>query len=150
MSTDHDNGEVVKLPTGIDTFDVIAKGGLPRNRTTLVSGTAGSGKTVFAVQFLAAGIRQGEAGVLVTFEESSADIRKNMRGFGWDLAQWESDGKLYIVDASPDPTIETIESGSFDLGALGLGHASKIRKYMELAKKGIVRSQRATQAVLRR
>jgi len=118
VTTDRDDRQVVKLPTGIETFDVIAKGGLPKNRTTLVSGTAGSGKTVFAVQFLAAGIRAGEAGVLVTFEESSADIRQNMHGFGWDLAQWEQDGKLYIVDASPDPSVETIESGSFDLGAL--------------------------------
>lgn len=38
-----------KLATGIASFDVIAKGGLPKNRTTLLSGTAGSGKTVFAM-----------------------------------------------------------------------------------------------------
>src|SRR5207249_6943862 len=83
-------GSIQKLPTGITSFDVIAKGGLPRNRTTLLSGTAGSGKTVFAMQFLAAGIRDtDEHGVFVTFEESAADIRKNMRSFGWDLEQWE-------------------------------------------------------------
>ena len=109
---------VQKLPTGISTFDVIAKGGLPANRTTLVSGTAGSGKTVFAMQFLAAGIRLGEPGVFVTFEESAADIRQNMRSFGWNLEQWERDGQLAFVDASPDPDIESVESGSFDLGAL--------------------------------
>jgi circadian clock protein KaiC len=45
---------VEKIATGISSFDTIAKGGLPRNRTTLISGTAGSGKTIFAVQFLAA------------------------------------------------------------------------------------------------
>ena len=44
--TDQVNPAVEKLPTGITTFDIIAKGGLPKNRTTLVSGTAGSGKTV--------------------------------------------------------------------------------------------------------
>ena len=60
---------VRKLPTGIASFDVIAKGGLPVNRTTLLSGTAGSGKTVFAVQFLAAGIEQAdEHAVFVTFD----------------------------------------------------------------------------------
>src|SRR5712691_2613648 len=95
---------VEKLPTGITSFDVIAKGGLPRNRTTLVSGTAGSGKTVFAMQFLAAGITDAsEPGVFVTFEESAADIRKNMRSFGWELAEWERRGRLAFVDASPDP-----------------------------------------------
>jgi circadian clock protein KaiC len=109
---------VEKLRTGISSLDIIAKGGLPKNRTTLISGTAGSGKTVFAVHFLAAGIELGEPGVFVTFEESAADVRKNMQSFGWDLAQWEEEGKLAFVDASPDPQIDTVESGEFDLGAL--------------------------------
>ena len=94
---------VRKISTGIATFDVIAKGGLPEHRTTLVSGTAGSGKTVFATQFLAAGIGEGTNGVFVTFEESADDIRTNMRSFGWDLSRWEREGKLAFVDASPDP-----------------------------------------------
>jgi circadian clock protein KaiC len=109
---------VEKLRTGISSLDIIAKGGLPKNRTTLISGTAGSGKTVFAVQFLAAGITKGENGVFVTFEESADDIRANMRSFGWDLAQWEKEGKLTFVDASPDPNVEIVEAGGFDLGAL--------------------------------
>jgi circadian clock protein KaiC len=115
----HPHREAVqKLATGIASFDMIAEGGLPRTRTTLVSGTAGSGKTVFAVHFLAAGIAAGENGVFVTFEEPPRDIRQNMRGFGWDLEQWEHDGTLALVDASPDPEVEVIEAGSFDLGAL--------------------------------
>jgi len=82
---------VEKIATGISSFDIIAKGGLPRNRTTLISGTAGSGKTIFAVQFLAAGIEAGVPGVFVTFEESATDIRKNMLSFGWDLERWEAE-----------------------------------------------------------
>ena len=67
---------VPKLPTEIDGFDLIANGGLPRERVTLISGTSGSAKTVFAAQFLAAGIsRAGDNGVFVTFEESPEDIR---------------------------------------------------------------------------
>jgi len=117
--TQHLHREAVqKLATGIASFDMIAEGGLPRNRTTLVSGTAGSGKTVFAVHFLAAGIAAGENGVLVTFEEPPRDIRQNMRGFGWELEQWEQDGALALVDASPDPEVEVVEAGPFDLGAL--------------------------------
>src|SRR5690348_3445222 len=89
---------VQKLPTGIASFDLIARGGLPERRTTLISGTAGSGKTVFAVQFLVAGIETaGESGVFVTFEESAADIRANMRSFGWDLERWEREGKFTFV-----------------------------------------------------
>src|SRR5690348_13260227 len=110
---------IQKLATGIGSFDVIAKGGLPKNRTTLLSGTAGSGKTVFAMQFLAAGIRDNrEPGVFVTFEENVEDIRANMLEFGWDLAEWERDGLLAFVDASPDADVEVIESGPFDLSAL--------------------------------
>jgi circadian clock protein KaiC len=115
----HPHREAVqKLATGIASFDMIAEGGLPRNRTTLVSGTAGSGKTVFAVHFLAAGIAAGENGVFVTFEEPPRDVRQNMRGFGWDLEAWEQAGTLALVDASPDPEVEVIEAGGFDLGAL--------------------------------
>src|SRR5947207_4875363 len=81
---------VEKLTTGISSFDVIAKGGLPKNRTTLVSGTAGSGKTVLAMQFLSAGITgSNESGVFVTFEESAEELRQHMRDFGWDLAPWD-------------------------------------------------------------
>jgi circadian clock protein KaiC len=95
---------IAKLPTGISTFDVIAKGGLPVNRTTLLSGTAGSGKTVFAMQFLAAGIARGEPGVFVTFEESASDIRMNMRSFGWDLgAARSSSARCSPAFRTPSP-----------------------------------------------
>ncbi|MEM5786476.1 MAG: circadian clock protein KaiC [Syntrophobacteraceae bacterium] len=108
-----------KVPTGIPGFDHIALGGLPENRTTLISGTAGSAKTVIAVQFLAAGITlRNETGVFVTFEESPRDIRRNMLGFGWDIEKWEAEGKWAFVDASIDPEQETVIAGSFDLGAL--------------------------------
>lgn len=146
---------VHKLATGITSFDVIAKGGLPRSRTTLLSGTAGSGKTVFAMQFLAAGILEsGENGVFVTFEESASDIRQNMRSFGWDLEQWEREGRLAFVDASPDPQIEIIESGEFDLGALLARIQNAVRKVnasrVSVDSLGAVFSQFSDQSVVRR
>jgi circadian clock protein KaiC len=144
---------VEKIATGISSFDTIAKGGLPRNRTTLISGTAGSGKTIFAVQFLAAGILGGIPGVFVTFEESATDIRKNMLSFGWDLERWESEGKLAFVDASPDPSIDTIEAGGFDLGALlaRVQHAVRRVKAERVAvdSLGAVFSQFSDQATVR-
>jgi circadian clock protein KaiC len=109
---------IEKLTTGISGFDEIAYGGLPKGRTTLVSGTSGSAKTVFACQLLAEGIRQSnEAGVFVTFEESADNIRSNMSGFGWDIAEWERAGKWRFVDASSRPDEEYVFSG-YDLGAL--------------------------------
>lgn len=145
---------VRKVSTGISTFDVIAKGGLPEHRTTLVSGTAGSGKTVFATQFLAAGIGEGANGVFVTFEESADDIRTNMRSFGWDLPKWEREGKLAFVDASPDPNTEIVESGPFELGALlaRVEHAVKKvnAKRVSVDSLGAVFSQFSDQSVVRR
>ena len=151
QSTKH--APVEKIATGISSFDIIAKGGLPRNRTTLISGTAGSGKTIFAVQFLAAGIEAGEPAVFVTFEESATDIRKNMLSFGWDLQKWENDGLLAFVDASPDPHIDSVESGSFDLGALlaRVQHAVKKVKAERVAvdSLGAVFSQFSDQSIVR-
>jgi circadian clock protein KaiC len=147
-------GPVEKLPTGIPTFDMIAEGGLPRNRTTLLAGTAGSGKTVFAVQFLAAGIAAGEPGVFVTFEESPADVRQNMRSFGWDMRQWEQDGVFAFVDASPDPEIEMIEAGSFDLGALLARVENAVRRVgarrVSVDSLGAMFSQFSDQSLVRR
>ena len=144
---------VEKLRTGISSLDIIAKGGLPKNRTTLISGTAGSGKTVFAVHFLAAGIELGEPGVFVTFEESAADVRKNMQSFGWDLAEWEEQGKLTFVDASPDPQIDTVESGEFDLGALVARIQNAVNKVkatrVSVDSLGAVFSQFSDQAMVR-
>jgi circadian clock protein KaiC len=107
-----------KLPTGISGLDLISKGGLPRGRTTLVCGTAGSAKTVFAAHFLAAGVARGEPGVFVTFEEPPEQIRRNMRGFGWDIAQWEAEGKWLFVDASPAFAEEARVAGEFEFGGL--------------------------------
>lgn len=146
---------VEKVPTGLTSFDIIAKGGLPRNRTTLISGTAGSGKTVFAMQFLASGIRDfGEGGVFITFEETARDIRKNMRGFGWDLEEWERNGLLAFVDASPDPHVETVVSGPFDLSALLARVESAVRRVkatrVSVDSVGAVFSQFVDQSIVRR
>jgi len=109
---------VEKIETGIPGFDVVAEGGLPRNRATLVAGTAGSAKTVFAVHFLVAGIERGEPGVFVTFEDTVADIRRNVASMGWNVPEWEERGMWAFVDASPDAEQPTTVVGEFDLGAL--------------------------------
>ncbi|MER9963650.1 circadian clock protein KaiC [Mesorhizobium sp. M0045] len=93
-------------------------GGLPRGRTTIVGGTPGSGKTVFATQFLAHGITVlDEPGVFVTFEESPVEIEVNMASFGWDIRRWREMNKLVFVDASPRDHDQMI-IGNFDLSGL--------------------------------
>lgn len=108
-----------KLETGIPGFDLISIGGLPEGRTTLISGTAGSAKTIFACQFLAEGIiHAGENGVFITFEEPPGDIRKNMNAMGWNIDKWEKEGKWAFVDSSPEPGDTIYETGPYDFGAL--------------------------------
>lgn len=109
---------VQKIRTMIEGFDDISHGGLPSGRATLFSGTSGTGKTLFSIQFLYNGIMLfDEPGVFVTFEESPADIIKNAHSFGWDLKKLIDEGKLFILDASPDPEGQEV-IGNFDLSAL--------------------------------
>lgn len=120
MKDKNKQGQIEKIRTGISGFDMIGEGGLPKGRATLVAGTSGSGKTVFAAQFLAEGItKMNEAGVFVTFEETPKDIRRNMISMGWDVEKWEKEDKWAFVDASPELGEETtITAGEYDLAAL--------------------------------
>src|SRR6185437_13891480 len=118
---------IERLATGISGFDQVALGGLPRGRTTLVTGSTGSGKTLFAVEFLARGIlRSGEPGLFVTFEETPDDLRRNWASLGFPIRQWESSGKWAFVDASADFE-EAPVIGAYDFGALAarIGHAAR-------------------------
>jgi circadian clock protein KaiC len=113
---------ITKVVTGIQGFDEITDGGLPRGRTSLVMGGPGSGKTVFALQTLVNGAhRKKEASIFVAFEESARQIVANAATFGWDLPKLEKK-KLFFLDAQLSP--ETVKSGEFDLiGMLNLLHA---------------------------
>ena len=112
-------GELDRLTAGIPGLDLLTQGGLPRDRLTLVAGTAGSGKTVFAAQFIASGIEANEPGVFVTFEERADGIRRNMQSLGWPVSAWEGTGKWAFVDASPRHDVDTVFTGDdYDLSPL--------------------------------
>jgi circadian clock protein KaiC len=108
-----------KTPTGISGFDAIAHGGLPKGRSTVIAGTPGSGKTLFAMQFLTSGIRDfNEPGVCVTFEERPEDLMRNVGSFGWSIDRYVADKRLAFVDCSPDTDDARDEIGAYDLSAL--------------------------------
>lgn len=114
-----ENDVITRLPTGINGFDQVTLGGLPAGRAALVTGTTGSGKTIFAVEFLARGIMQrGEPGVFVTFEETPDDMRRNFASLGFPIEQWEDEGKWAFVDAAESIAMEAPVVGSYDFGAL--------------------------------
>jgi KaiC/GvpD/RAD55 family RecA-like ATPase len=98
-------------------------GGLPARRATVVAGQAGSAKTVFAAQFLAEGIRAGQAGVFVTLEEPAADLRVNLGTLGFDVAGWEEQERWRFVDASPVVRSGGVTAYSLETLAAQVGHA---------------------------
>jgi circadian clock protein KaiC len=105
-----------KALTGIAGFDDITGGGLPRGRTSLVMGGPGSGKTIFALQFLAHGAQHGkEPGIFVAFEEHAERVVVNAGGFGWNLPELQR-SRLFFLDAHPHPDL--IQSGDFDLSGM--------------------------------
>lgn len=115
----HTHSPVPKIETGIPGFDLVTNGGLPKGRATLVSGTSGSAKTIMAIQFLVNGIRDfDEWGVFVTFEETPEDIARNVVSFGWDLVAFQKEGKLTLVDVSPEPGGVVVEAGDYDFSGL--------------------------------
>jgi len=122
-----------KLATGLRGFDAISRGGLPRNRTSLVIGGPGTGKTVFALQTLVGAARERrERGIFVAFEEGTGGIFANAAPFGWGLPALAK-GTLFFLDARLSPTI--VQSGDFELsGMLAILEAKK----QELAAEWIV------------
>ncbi|HSI11935.1 MAG TPA: circadian clock protein KaiC [Chthoniobacter sp.] len=106
-------------------FDEVTNGGLPAGRPTLVCGSAGCGKSLFAVEFLVRGITEfGEPGVLMTFEETADDIRKNVASLGFDVEKLVAQKKLYI-DYVKVERGEIDENGEYDLEGIfvRLAHA---------------------------
>lgn len=118
--------QLEKAQTGIEGFDEITFGGLPRARTTLVLGAPGSGKTVFALQTLVNGAKDWrEPGIFVAFEENSGQIITNAASFGWDLEALTKD-RLFFLDARM--SADTVRSGPFDLTGLLASLAAKAQE----------------------
>jgi len=107
-----------KTPTGIDGLDEITEGGFPKGRPTLICGSAGCGKTLFAMQFLIQGILEyGENGVFMSFEESPKDLAQNVASLGFDLEKLQAQKKLKIDHVKVERS-EIDETGEYDLEAL--------------------------------
>jgi circadian clock protein KaiC len=110
--------QLQKARTGIAGFDEITKGGVPQGRPTIVCGGPGCGKTMFAVEFLVRGATEfGEPGVLMTFEETAAEMNKNVKSLGFDLDDLAARKKLVMDYVRIEPA-EIQETGAYDLEGL--------------------------------
>lgn len=90
-----------KVATGIRGLDELIGGGIPKGRVILVIGGPGTGKTIFAAQFLYKGIKDhNENGILVSLDEGKDHFYGEMQQFGWDFSKAEGDRKFAFIDAT--------------------------------------------------
>jgi circadian clock protein KaiC len=109
---------LLKVPTGIQGLDELTGGGLPKGRSTLLCGGAGSGKTLLAMEFLVKGVEQfGEPGIFVSFEEDAEELAQNFASLGHDLNRLVAQRKL-AIDFILLQRSEVGESGDYNLEGL--------------------------------
>lgn len=109
---------IEKFLTGIDGFDQLTNGGLPKARTTLISGDPGCGKTLFMMSVLVHGaIATGQPAAFISFEERPRDLIDNAASIGLDL-QDLIDRKLLVLDHIVPPRESTTEVGDYSLDGL--------------------------------
>jgi circadian clock protein KaiC len=86
-----------KVEIGIDEFDKMLNGGVPKGSSILVGGEPGTGKTIMGWQFIQQGLENGENCAIITFYESVDQIIKATGDLGWDLQPYIDEGKLSII-----------------------------------------------------
>lgn len=112
------NYNVKKLSTGIKGLDDITGGGLPKNRTSLICGGPGCGKTLLSMEFIVNGItKYGENGAYISFDESQRDLSENVASLGFDIEAMVEENTLCITEIPPLPEIDE-ELGSYELGGI--------------------------------
>ncbi len=96
VQTEEEKGQLQKITSGVDGLDELLGGGLIKNRSLLVCGLPGTGKSTFAFQFLCEGARLGEPGAYVSFDEEEAKLITNASQFGWDIESFKKKDLLRV------------------------------------------------------
>ncbi len=93
---------IKRIPSGITGLDELIEGGFVEGTVNLISGKAGTSKTIMCAQFLYNGAtKYGEKGLYITSEETKASIIKAMGTFGWDFADLEKRKLVKILEVQP-------------------------------------------------
>ena len=111
-----------RLSIGIPELDEMLGGGIPEGDSLLIAGSSGTGKSLLATQFIAAGIREGQPGIVAVFEERPEEYAARASGFGLHLDTAIEEGKLKIIylrplDLSVDETMQEILDAIKKMGA---------------------------------
>ena len=101
----------VRITTGIQNLDPLIQGGFLKGHITLLVGSAGSGKTLFALQFLMEGLKKGESCLYLTFEEKKERLYDDVSEFGWNFKSYEEKKKFFFLEYSPEQVKSLLEEG---------------------------------------
>ena len=93
--------QVNRISAGIPKFEELSRGGLFELSTTLIAGNTGTGKTLFGLSFIVEGAKNGEPGIISTFEDSPAELRRYAASLGLELEELEKQGLIRIIYTPP-------------------------------------------------
>ena len=127
-----------RLSMGVPEIDVLMGGGVLEGDSVLIAGPSGTGKSVLATQFISAGLRKNEPGIIVIFEERPIEYAHRAAGIGVDLISAQKTGKLEVLylrplDLSVDETMQEILDAVERTGAKRLAIDSLVGFEMALA-----------------
>jgi len=97
LETHQQKGNIVRVKTGIGGLDELIEGGFPKGSNIVVTGTPGSGKSIFAMNYIAQGCKNGEKCLYITIDQLPDDIADQAMLFNWNFNQWENEGLVKFV-----------------------------------------------------
>src|SRR6266581_1425957 len=104
----------LRVKSGIVELDEMLQGGFMPGDAVMLAGSAGTGKTALALQYLVNGAKLGEPGIYVTFEELPDQLYRDAKNFGWDLRKLEEEDEFRVVCTSPNLMMESGDDGLLD------------------------------------
>jgi circadian clock protein KaiC len=100
-----------RLSTGIKNLDKLISGGFKKRSVNLIAGMPGSGKSIFAAQFIMAGLQAGDAGIFITFEQKRDKFFEDMKSMGWDFEPYEKRKKFTFLEYIPEQVKKMLTEG---------------------------------------
>ncbi len=114
-----------RVKTGCTGLDKVLQGGLLEGSATLIEGSAGTGKTTLAMQFIMQGVKEKEHGIIFTFEQYPEQYYDCAGELGWDLRALQNEDKLKVIFTTPDEFLEEIDDPNGKLAKLISVHNTK-------------------------
>jgi circadian clock protein KaiC len=114
-----------RVKTGCEGLDKMLRGGFLEGSTTLIEGSAGTGKTTLALQFIMQGVAEGEHGIVFTFEQYPEQYYDCAAELGWDLRALQKAGKIEVIFTSPESFLEELDESNGRISQLISDKATK-------------------------